>query len=293
MQVTFIGLGNMGLPLARHVLDAGFDLAVYNRTAAKADSLVDAGAKRADSPHTAVQGSECLITMLTDDKALNAVLDGEDGALAGLERGALHISMSTISVDLSRRLDDRHREAGIHYVAAPVFGRPEAAKAKTLAILFAGSTEAIKRAQPFLHAMGHRLLEVGREPPLASSVKLAGNMLIAAMLQALGESFALVEKSGLPPQRFLSIVNGAVFKSPVYENYGGMIVDERFDPAGFPLRMGLKDLRLVLAAAAQTQTPMPLAKLLHDHALDAINRGWGELDWSALAKVSADNAGLR
>lgn len=293
MQVTLIGLGNMGLPLASHILDAGFELTVYNRTAIKADPLVKAGARLADSPRAAAQNSDCLITMLASDIALNAVLDGKDGALAGFKRGGLHISMSTISVELSRRLHERHTQAGLQYVAAPVFGRPEAAKAKKLGIVVAGSEEAIERARPLLEALGSNVLEVGRDPPLANTVKLAGNMLIAGMLEALGESFALVRKSGLSPQQFLGIVNGAVFKSPVYENYGGIIIDKRFDPPGFSLRMGLKDLGLVLATAEQTQTPMPLASLIRDQVLSGLARGWGDLDWSAIAKISADNAGLR
>jgi 3-hydroxyisobutyrate dehydrogenase-like beta-hydroxyacid dehydrogenase len=292
MQVAFIGLGNMGLPLARHVLDAGLGLTVYNRTTSKAEPLLNAGAKLAQSPREAAQAAECLITMLADDYALAAVLEGKNGALAWLPRGALHISMSTISVDLSKRLAERHANAGSQYVAAPVFGRPEAAEAKKAVILVAGAPEAIRRVRPLLEAMGSSVLEVGEEPSLANTVKLAGNMLIASMLEALGESFAFARKSGLSAQRFLEIMNGAVFKSPVYENYGGMIVNERFKPPGFPLHMGLKDLRLILSAAEHARAPMPLASLMHDHTLSAIARGWGDLDWSALAKISADNAGL-
>jgi 3-hydroxyisobutyrate dehydrogenase-like beta-hydroxyacid dehydrogenase len=292
MRVTFIGLGNMGQPLARHLLNAGFELSVFNRTVRKGDALVQAGAQRADSPLCAARASNCLVTMLADDQALNAVMDGDDGALAGLPQGGLHVSMSTISVARSQRLEEQHAQAGVDYVAAPVFGRPEAAQAKKLGILAAGKPAAIERARPLLEAMSPSVIEVGDAPPLANTVKLAGNLMIAAMLETLGECFALARKSGLSRQRFLEIVNGAVFKSPVYENYGMMIANNQFDPAGFPLNMGLKDMRLLLEAARETVTPMPMASLIHDHALGGIARGWGGLDWSALAKISADSAGL-
>jgi 3-hydroxyisobutyrate dehydrogenase-like beta-hydroxyacid dehydrogenase len=230
--------------------------------------------------------------MLADDQALNAIMDGDDGALAGLSKGDLHVSMSTISVARSQRLKEQHAQAGVDYVAAPVFGRPEAAQAKKLTILAAGNPAAIKRARPLLEAMSPTVIEVGDAPPLANTVKLAGNLMIATMLETLGECFALVRKSGLSAQRFLEIVNGTVFKSPVYESYGNMIVNNQFDPAGFPLNMGLKDVRLLLEAARETITPMPMASLIHDHALGGVARGWGELDWSALAKISAASAGI-
>jgi 3-hydroxyisobutyrate dehydrogenase-like beta-hydroxyacid dehydrogenase len=200
--------------------------------------------------------------------------------------------MSTIGVQLSKQLAQRHAELGHQYIAAPVFGRPQAAEAKQLGILAAGSQEAIKRARPLLEAMGQSVLEVGEAPFLANTVKLAGNTLLVAMLQALGEAFALVRKSGLSPQHFLEIVNGAVFKSPVYENYGGIIAAQSYDPAGFELSQGLKDLGLVLAAAEQTRTPMPLAALIQAQVLSGMARGWDDLDWSALGKVCAHNAGL-
>ncbi len=292
MHVTFIGLGNMGQPLARHLLNAGFRLSVFNRTVSRSDALVQAGAQRAESPGSAARASKCLVTMLTDDQALDAVLNGDDGALAGLSEGGLHISMSTISVARSQRLEEQHAQAGVDYVAAPVFGRPEAAQAKKLAILAAGSPTAIERARPLLEAMSPTVIEVGDAPPLANTAKLAGNLMIAVMLETLGECFALTHKSGLSAHRFLEIVNGTVFKSPVYENYGKMIINNQFNPAGFPLNMGLKDMRLLLETARETITPMPMASLIHDHALGGIARGWGELDWSALAKISAHGAGF-
>jgi 3-hydroxyisobutyrate dehydrogenase-like beta-hydroxyacid dehydrogenase len=158
-------------------------------------------------------------------------------------------------------------------------------------VLAAGRADDIKRARPVLESMGQGVIEVGDEPMQANTVKLAGNYMLAGLLQALGESFALVRKAGMPAAQFLDIVN-KVFKSPVYENYGGLIAAERFSPPGFKLRLGLKDMRLVLAAADASETPMPLASLLHDRMLSAAARGMGDLDWSALGRLAAQDAGL-
>lgn len=291
MKVAFIGLGSMGAPMARLLVDAGFDLTVYNRSADKARPLQQAGAKVASTPREAAQGADVLATMVADDDALKTVLEGENGALQGLAEGAVHASMSTISVALATELAERHRTAGLHYVAAPVFGRPDAAAAKKLWVLAAGPADAIETARPTLEAMGQGVIELGDDPARANTVKLAGNYMISSMMHAMGEAFALTRKAGLPAEEFLQIINN-VFKSPVYENYGRQIATEQFTPAGFKLRLGLKDLRLVLAAADASQAPMPLASLIHDRYLGAAARGESELDWSALGRLSADDAGL-
>jgi 3-hydroxyisobutyrate dehydrogenase-like beta-hydroxyacid dehydrogenase len=204
----------------------------------------------------------------------------------------VHVSLSTISADLSARLTAAHREAGQHFVAAPVFGRPDVAGAGTLVIVAAGDDAAVAQARPLLEAMGQKVFVVGAEPVKATIVKLGGNFLIASMLESLGEAFALLRKSGVDPAQFLEIVNGHLFRSPVYENYGTLMAKQRFTPPGFRLRLGLKDVRLVLAAAEQAAAPMPIASLVRDHLLSGIARGKGDLDWSALALVIAENAGL-
>lgn len=291
MKTAFIGLGSMGAPMARLLLDAGFDVTVYNRSADKARPLQEAGAKVADSPRQAAEGAQLLITMVADDAALKAVLHGGDGALAALPAQAIHVSMSTISVALASELDAQHRESGWRYIAAPVFGRPDAAAAKKLWVLAAGGADAISEARPALEAMGQGVIELGEEATRANTVKLAGNYMISSMMEALGEAFTLSRKAGVEAEEFLQIIN-KVFRSPVYENYGRQIANEQFSPAGFKLRLGLKDLRLVLAAADDAQAPMPLASLLHDRYLGAVARGESELDWSALARLCADDAGL-
>jgi len=291
MKIAFIGLGSMGGPMARLLLQAGFAVIVYNRTAAKAAPLAELGARVASTPGEAAAQADLMITMVADEAALQAVLDGRDGALAHLPRGALHVGMSTVSVAFSSQLAKRHAELDQRYLAAPVFGRPDAAAAKKLWVLAAGRADDIARARPVLESLGQGVMEVGDDPAQANTMKLAGNFMIASMLQALGESFALVRKAGMPAAHFLEIIN-KVFKSPVYENYGGQIAAQRFAPPGFALRLGLKDLRLVLAAADAGETPMPLASLLHDRLLSAAARGMGDLDWSALGRLAAEDAGL-
>src|SRR5436190_1434993 len=220
------------------------------------------------------------------------VMLGPGGALAALPRGAIHVSMSTISPALSRRLAERHKTAGQTYVAAPVFGRPEAAEAKQLWIVAAGPPQALQRCGPVLDAMGQGLIVAGDDPPRANVIKLAGNFLLAAAIEAMGEAFALARKYGVAPAELLDVVNGRLFRSPIYENYGKLIVEERYEPAGFKLKYGLKDVRLALGAADEVAAPMPLASLIRDRYLSGVARGWGDIDWAGLARVAAADAGL-
>lgn len=291
MKVGFIGLGSMGAPMAGNLLAAGHTLTVYNRTPERAKELVAQGARLVASPARAATGAEALVTMLADDQAVTAtVFDGR--VIHALGRGAVHVSMSTISPALSRRLADAHTAAGQAYVAAPVFGRPDAAAAKRLWIVAAGTTDALAAARPILEALGQEVLVVGDDPAAANVVKIAGNFLLAAAIEAIGEAFALVRKHGIDPTRFLEIVNGKVLRSPIYESYGALIAAERYEPAGFKLKHGLKDVRLALEAGDEVAAPLPLASLMRDHYLSAVARGWEDIDWAALAKVSAVNAGL-
>jgi 3-hydroxyisobutyrate dehydrogenase-like beta-hydroxyacid dehydrogenase len=292
MRVGFIGLGSMGSPMAGNLLRAGHELVVYNRTRSRADALAGAGARVAESPREAAAGVEVLVTMLADDAGIEAVLFGDQGALEGLSRGAIHLSMSTISPALSRRLTAEHRGRGQSYVAAPVFGRPDAAQAAKLWIVAAGPAQAVERCRPLFETLGQGVEVVGEEPFKANVVKVAGNFLLAAAIEALGEAFALVRKQGLDPGRFLEIVNGKLLRSPVYQNYGTLIVSQRYQPAGFQLRHGLKDIRMALALGDEVAAPLPLASLLRDQYLAAVARGWADIDWAGLARLSAANAGL-
>ncbi len=291
MKISFIGLGSMGLPMAKNLLEAGFELTVYNRTKSRADELGRTGLRVAASPREAAQSADLLLTMLADDAAVESVMFGDEGALLGLKPNATHASMSTISHLLSRRLTDEHRSRRQHYLAAPVFGRPEAAEGGKLWIIAAGPGDAIELCRPAFAAIGQGVEIVGDDPPMANVLKLAGNFLLASAIEAMGETFTLVQKYGIEPARFLEILNGRLFRSPIYENYGKLIAERRWEPAGFKLRHGLKDVRLALSAAEDVTTPMPLGSLMRDHYLSAMAGGWGDNDWGALARVAEENAG--
>ena len=291
MKIGFIGLGNMGLPMARNLLRAGHELTVYNRTRQKAEALASAGARIANSLAEAA-AAEVVMTMLADDLAVEQATLGDEGILACLASAGVHVSLSTISTALSRRLTAAHAAHEQSFVASPVFGRPDAAQAARLVLVAGGRPEAIERVRPLLEAIGRKLFVIGPEPYSANAVKLAGNFLIASMIESLAEAFTMARKSGVDPAVMLEIFNGSFFQSPIYENYGKIILGEKFSPAGFALRLGLKDLRLVLAAAEEAAAPMPVASVIRDHFVSAVARGWADLDWSALAKVVAGDAGL-
>ena len=291
MEMGFIGLGAMGDPMARNLIKAGHPLMVYNRTRSRAQALAAVGATVSETPAAACTAG-VVATMLAEDAAVEAVVFGEHGILAGLPRGGVHISHSTISVSLSRRVAEAHRERGQFYIAAPVFGRPDAAHAARLIVVAAGPAEAVARCRAVLEVIGRKLLVIGEDAPAANTVKLSGNFLIASMLEAFGESFALLRKSGVEPATFMEIVS-AFFQSPVYDNYGKIVAEQRYDPAGFKLRLGLKDVRLVLAAADDAAAPMPMASLVRDNLVSGIAQGFGDLDWSAVARVAALKAGLK
>ncbi len=292
-RVGFIGLGNMGTPMAENLLAAGFALGVYNRSAEKAAALVEGGARLCRTPREAADGAGAVITMLADDAALDAVTHGEDGLLAGLGEGAVHLSMSTVSPATSERLAAEHEQRGAHYVAAPVFGRPDAAKAKKLWICTAGNAAARERAKPVFDALGQGVFEFGDEPSKANIVKLAGNFMLVSAIEAMSEAFALAEKSGIDRQKVAELYYSTLFNCPVYQGYGRAIASERYEPPGFRLKLGRKDVSLVIEAALAREVPMPLASLLRDRLTAAIARGRGNLDWSALGLSASEEAGLK
>jgi 3-hydroxyisobutyrate dehydrogenase-like beta-hydroxyacid dehydrogenase len=292
MNIAFIGLGNMGSAMATNLLKAGHTLSVYNRTRSRADELKTLGARVASTPGEAAAGAEVAITMLADDHALESVVFGKGSLLDSLPPNAIHVSMSTISVALSRRLAAAHAERKQHYVSAPVFGRPEAAAAAKLFIVAAGPAEQIERCHSLFDAMGQKTFIAGDDASGANLMKLAGNFLITAVIEGLAESFALVRKAGLDANLFHEILTSSLFNAPIYKTYGALINSQKFEPAGFKLPLGLKDNRLLLAAAEDAAVPMPMASLVRDRFLAALGQGMGELDWSAISKLSAKDAGL-
>jgi 3-hydroxyisobutyrate dehydrogenase-like beta-hydroxyacid dehydrogenase len=292
MKVGFIGLGNMGSGMARNLIKAGHTLTVFNRTKSRAEEFRSLGATVAGTPGEAAAGAEVVITMLADDAAVEDAVLGPGRVLQSLPAGAVHVSMSTISVALSRRLTAAHREKQQYFLAAPVFGRPDAAAAAKLFIVAAGPTDQIERCRPLFEAMGQKTFVAGEDSPEANLIKLTGNFMITVAIESLGEAFALIRKSGFDPNKFLEVMTGSLFAAPVFRNYGAIIAAEKFEPPGFKLPLGLKDNRLVLAAAEEAAVPMPMASLVRDRFLAALAQEMENADWSAIATVSFRDAGL-
>ena len=291
MNLAFIGLGKMGMGMARNLLRAGHNLVVYNRSREKAEALAGDGARVADSPANASRDAEVVMTMVADDHAVEEVVFGTHGVASAMKNGCIHLSHSTISAALARRLTAEHARRGQGYLSVPVFGRPEAAENKKLLIVAAGPSELVERCRPLFDAIGRQTFVVGTEPWQANVAKVCGNFMIIGIIEALGEAYATLRKAGVAPEAFLEIMN-ALFGSPFIANYGRIIAREQFEPALFALRLGLKDVRLVLQAAEECAAPMPLASLVHDHLLSALAHGQGEMDWSSMTRVLARDAGL-
>ncbi|OBI19472.1 NAD(P)-dependent oxidoreductase [Mycobacterium sp. E2497] len=291
MDIGFIGLGKMGQGMAANLLKAGHRVIVYNRSPDKAATLVQQGAAAAPAVAEACHG-EVVFTMLADDHAVEDVVFGEAGVVASLAPGATHVSSSTISVALSERLAAAHAEAGQRYAAAPVFGRPDAAAAAKLFVVAAGEPQVLQALSPLFDAIGQRTFVVSEQPHTANLVKLSGNFLIASVIESVSEAVALVAKAGVDRQQYVDILTSTLFAAPVYQTYGGLIARREFEPAGFAAELGLKDVRLALAAGEQLQVPLPVASLLRDRFLALVASGGGHLDWSALATLADRDAGL-
>jgi 3-hydroxyisobutyrate dehydrogenase-like beta-hydroxyacid dehydrogenase len=290
MRVGFIGLGHMGSGMAANLIKAGHDVTVYNRTAGKEHALVEQGAHATAKVADACRG-DVVITMLADDGAVENVVFSKQGVIGSLGKGAIHLSMSTISVALSERLAAAHANAGQRFVAAPVLGRPEAAAAGRLFIFAAGAPDAIDDCSPLLEALGQRAFRISDKPQDANLVKLSANFLTASVIEALGEVMALVGKAGIDRHQYLDVLTSTMFSAPVYRTYGEMIADQKFEPAGFAAPLGHKDIHLVLAAAENLRVPMPLASLLHDRFLTLLAQGGERLDWSGIGQLAAKDAG--
>jgi len=290
MRVGCIGLGHMGSGMAANIMRAGHAVTVYNRTEAKTAPLAAQGARVAASIAEAC-GGDAVLTMLSNDDAVREVVYGRGGLLATLGKGALHIASSTISPALSRQLAADHQAAGQRFVAAPVFGRPDMAAAGKLFVVAAGPADALATAAPVFEAVGQRTFTVAAAPEAANLVKLSGNFLIASVIETLGEAMALVGKAGVDRTQYLDILTSTLFGAPVYKTYGTLLAEEKFTPAGFAAPLGQKDIRLTLAAAEELRVPMPVASLLRDRFLTLLAHGGEALDWAAIGRLAAVDAG--
>ncbi|UXA06701.1 NAD(P)-dependent oxidoreductase [Mycobacterium sp. SMC-2] len=291
MDIGFIGLGKMGRGMAANLVKAGHHVTVYNRSPDKAEALVQEGAAAAQTVADACN-AEVVFTMLADDRAVEGVVFEQGGIVAALAPGATHVSSSTISVALSERLAAAHAGAGQRYAAAPVFGRPEAAAAAKLFVVAAGEPQVLQPLFGLFDAIGQRTFVVSERPHTANLVKLSGNFLIASAIESISEAAALVAKDGIDKQQYVDILTSTLFAAPAYQTYGGLIARQEFEPAGMAATLGLKDVRLVLAAAEQLQVPLPVASVLRDRLLTLVATGGGHLDWSALATLADRDAGL-
>jgi 3-hydroxyisobutyrate dehydrogenase-like beta-hydroxyacid dehydrogenase len=289
MKTGFIGLGQMGSAMAANLVKAGHDVTVFNRSPDKSRPLLELGARQATSIAGACDG-ETVITMLADDAAVAHTALSADGIVGKLRQGAIHISMSTISVALSKELARAHAKAGQRFVAAPVFGRPEMAAAAKLFIVTAGDPAAVQVCQPLFGAMGQKTFSIGTEPSAANLVKLSGNFLLASAIEALGEAVALVGKAGIDRHAFVDLLTSTIFPAPAYKTYGDLIADNKFQPARFAAPLGFKDIRLTLAAAETLRVPMPLGSLLRDRFLRLLAQGGDDLDWAAIGGLAAQDA---
>lgn len=291
--IGFIGLGKMGEPIAANLLKASYRLKIFNRTASKAAPLAAQGATIASSPRDVAEPAGIVVTMLADDRAVEEVSLGRDSFVERLGKGGVHVSLSTISPDASRRLAEHHAKFGVAYVAAPVFGRPPAAAAKLLWICTSGNAEARQRVHPLLAAIGQGQFDFGDDPGAASIVKLCGNFLIASAIESMSEALILAQKNGIDPSKVADMLGKTIFACPLYQNYGKSIAKLDVETSGFDLVLGLKDVNLVLQTGETSATPMPVASLMRDRLITSVARGRSRMDWTAVVLNVAEEAGLK
>ncbi|MDF2432589.1 MAG: hypothetical protein JWP44_2220 [Mucilaginibacter sp.] len=292
-KIGFIGLGNMGIHMAKNLISAGYHLRVYNRTMSKAEELDAAAITQCKTPAEAADGVHAIVSMVSEDEVLKQVVLGEDGILKKPSKNSVHISMSTVLPETAKQLAKEHQDAGSLYLAAPVFGRPEAAAAKKLFICTSGSQQAKEIAKPILENIGQGIVDFGEDAGGANVVKIAGNFMIMASLEIMAEAFTLAEKNGVDSLKVAEFFGSTIFNAPIFQNYGKLIANKQYQPVGFKTKLGYKDARLALNLAQQSQTPMPVATAVHNRLLAAVAKGWGETDWvEGVGRGVTEDAGL-
>jgi 3-hydroxyisobutyrate dehydrogenase-like beta-hydroxyacid dehydrogenase len=283
-SIGFVGLGQMGQPMALNLLQAGFDLRVFDVREERLAPLVAQGASQALQPGDVTEPGGIVLTMVPDDRALLQVALGEGGILKRIGQDGIHLSLSTVSPEVSAQLSQVYEEQGNHYLAASVLGRPEVAAAAQLSIFLSGHSDAKARVLPLVEALGTHIYDLGERVEIANVVKLGYNFLIAAAIEAMGEAVALVEHFGADRAQFLRmLVESPLFTGAVYEGYGRMIGERDYSDARFPVAMGLKDVDLVLQAAEHVDVSLPYARVVYEHLLAAQVGGRSHEDWSVLA----------
>ena len=284
MEIGFIGLGNLGTPIAENILHKTQRLYVYNRTASKAQPLIEKGAILCSSIKELAQKCDIVFSIVSDDKALNEITKGDHGIAQNLKEQGAHISVSTIFPATAKELAQLHNQFNNHYIAAPVMGRPEAARAGKLNFLVSGEPAIIETIKPLLkNAGGIGIWEFGTEPSAASVAKLCTNFLIISAIESMAEGMNLAKKSGIDHAAWISMITQTLFASPVYINYSHILLKEMFQPAGFALRLGLKDVNLVIKQSNEMNAEMPIGKLLQQRLQECVANGLGDHDWTAMA----------
>jgi 3-hydroxyisobutyrate dehydrogenase-like beta-hydroxyacid dehydrogenase len=292
-KIGFVGLGNMGINMAKNLISEGYHLQVYNRTLSKADELEQGSVTKCKTPAEAADGVFAIITMVAEDDILKEIVSGKNGIIEKLPKNSLHISMSTVAPDTSQMLAKLHQEAGSRFIASPVFGRPEAAAAKKLWICVSGDQKSKETAKPILECLGQGIFDFGEDVGGANVVKIAGNFMIMASLEIMAEAFTLAEKNGLDRLKVAEFFGSTLFNVPIYQNYGKLIAKKQYEPVGFKAKLGYKDARLAFKLSQQSETPMPVATVLHNRLLAAVAKGWGETDWvEGVGRGVAEDAGV-
>ena len=292
-KVAFIGLGSMGFPMAKNLLESGFKLHIFNRTKTKSIELEPFGAKVFDAVGDAVKDVDIVITMLSNDEALSSVSFGQEGILSNLKKHAIHISMSTVSPELIEKLNMEHISHEQEFLSAPVFGRPEAALAKKLWIVMSGKQSVKEEVKEVLNALGQGVFDFGEKISAANLIKITGNFMILSMVEAISESLVLLEKNGIARQSFIDFITSTLFNVPIYQNYGKIIAQRQYEPAGFKLELGLKDVNLMHEVSSSARVPMPIVDILHSRFLTSLAKNRAHFDWSAIELIAAENAGLK
>ena len=292
MKIGFLGLGRMGQGMARRLLGAGHEVAVYDVARAAVEALASEGAVATATVADAARGREIVISMLVEDAIVLDVALGSDGLCAHLPRGAVHVAMGTHGVDAIRALESRHAAAGQVLVAAPVLGRPDLAASGQLGIVAGGPDEAVALVTPVLEVLGRRIFRAGVKPESATAIKLANNAVLGCAMVAMAEGFSLTRKYGVEPQVFQDVMTEGLFAAPAYKIYGQKMVDQSFDEVGSPITVGLKDAKLIAAAAAIGHVPMPSHNVYLDRLLGAVAHGDGDRDQAVLGREQARAAGL-
>jgi len=291
MRIGFIGLGSMGAGMAANLIKGGHEVTVWNRSADAAKPLAEQGARVAGKAADAAENAEVLHSMLANDAAVRDVLLA-GGVLDALPKGAVHVNHATLSIALVQELIEAHESRGLGFVSAPVFGRPSVAAQGGLNIVVSGKADAVATVQPLLELLAQKIWPMGDDPVRAAIVKIGGNFMIGAAIESMAEATTLTRAHGVSAKEFLDVMSNSIFAAPIYKNYGGMIAEDTYTPAGFKLSLGFKDVGLARAAAEVKRVPMPLASLLHDALLESLAGGDADIDWAGMARVAAARARL-